>query len=251
MHSIDLNCDMGEGTGQDFLIMPYISSANIACGYHAGDEKTMWETIELASRYNVAIGAHVSFRDRENFGRHQMVLPAQEVYELVVQQLIIINEIAEYFELPLQHVKPHGALYNMAATDPVLARAIAEAIRDYNDQLILFGLSGSQLVSEGTAMGLQTASEVFADRSYQDDGTLTPRTKTGALLEDADAVVRQAMQMIKQGTVTAVSGMTIPIIAETLCIHGDGLHAAVFAKRIHEALTEEGIRLAPPGVAME
>ena len=232
----DINCDMGEGIGNDELIMPFISSANIACGYHAGDSATMWQTIELAIKHNVIIGAHLSFLDRKNFGRTEMSLDKAEVYDLVIQQLIILNDIATELDTELHHVKPHGALYNMSARDAALANTIATAVKDFNSHLILFGLSGSHSISEAKAIGLQTASEVFADRTYQDDGLLTPRSQPNALIVETNKVVQQVLQMIKEGKVTTVSGKEIPIIAETICIHGDGKQAVEFAKAIHKAV---------------
>jgi UPF0271 protein len=239
--AVDLNCDMGEGMSTDELIMPFISSANIACGYHAGDEKTIWKTMDLALKHHVAIGAHVSFFDKKNFGRSEMNLPADEIYDLVTQQLIISKEMADSFETKIRHVKPHGALYNMSAKDTVLAKTIAQAVKDFDENLILFGLSGSHSIAEAKKIGLKTASEVFADRTYQDDGRLTPRTQTNALIENPHNVIEQVLQMIKEGTVTGISGKKIPIVAETMCIHGDGKHAVEFAKAIHEALQKEGI----------
>jgi 5-oxoprolinase (ATP-hydrolysing) subunit A len=238
---IDINCDMGEGMDNDELIMPYISSTNIACGYHAGDEQTIWKTIELAIQYNVAIGAHVSFFDKENFGRSEMDLPAAEVYDLVTQQLIIIKEIADSFDIKIRHVKPHGALYNMSAKDAVFTKTIAQAVKDFDHSLVLFGLSGSHSIAEAKAIGLKTASEVFADRTYQNDGSLTPRSQTNALIEDSDKAIEQVLQMIKKGTVTSVSGKQISIEAETICIHGDGKHAVLFAKNIYENLKQNNI----------
>ncbi len=243
MFSIDLNCDLGEGAGNDELIMPYISSANIACGYHAGDEKTMWQTSELAAKYNVAIGAHPSFFDKKNFGRSEINLSPEEMYDLLIQQLMILDEIAGSFDVKLNHVKPHGALYNMSAKNSSLAKTIAKAIKDFDENLVLFGLSGSHSVSEAKAMGLQTASEVFADRTYQDDGTLTSRSQPNALIEDSDKAVQQALQIINEEVVTTITGKRIPIIAETICIHGDGKNAAEFAKQIHEALEKEKIKI--------
>jgi len=242
-NSVDLNCDMGEGIGNDELIMPFISSANIACGYHAGDEKTIWKTIELALKYKVAVGAHVSFLDRENFGRSEMKLPAAEVYDLITQQLIIIKEIADRFSLKLNHVKPHGALYNMAAKDAGLAHGIASAIKDFDERLLLFGLSGSHSINEARAIGLRTVSEVFADRTYRDDGSLTPRSQPNALIEDLEKSIKQVLQMIKHHTVTTTSGKTIPIVSETICIHSDGKHAAAFAKIISENLKQNNIAI--------
>lgn len=232
---IDLNCDMGEGLPNDELLMPYISSANVACGYHAGDPDTMYKTIGLAVKHRVSVGAHVSYLDKSNFGRTEMNLPAAEVYELVAQQLIICKEITDLFDIKLTHIKPHGALYNQSAKDRALANTIAKAVMDFDQELILFGLSGSHSIREAELLGLKTASEVFADRTYQDDGSLTPRSKPNALIEDVEKAVSQVLQMINKETVTAVSGKTIPIIAQTICIHSDGIHAVEFAKAIHDA----------------
>ena len=229
---------MGEGIGNDELIMPFINSASIACGYHAGDSTTMWQTVELAIKHNVAIGAHISFLDKENFGRSGMNLNSEEIYDLVIQQLIVLNEIVSSFDIKLRHVKPHGALYNMSAGDARLATTIAEAIKDFDNSLILFGLSGSQSISEAKKLGVKTVSEVFADRTYQDDGSLTPRYHSNALIEDPNKATAQVLQMIKEGRVTTVSGKTIPIVAETICIHGDGKHAVEFAKAIYKAVKE-------------
>ena len=236
MISIDLNCDLGEGFPNDELLYPYISSANIACGYHTGDSETMWQTVETAIKHKVLIGAHPSFFDKKNFGRTEMNLDPQEIYDLVSQQLIILDEIASGLGAKLNHVKPHGALYNMSARDAVLSNTIAKAVKDFDSNLILFGLSGSHSISEAKAIGLQTASEVFADRTYQDDGSLTSRSQSNALIEETDKAVQQVLQMIKEGTVTTVSGKIIPIVAETICIHGDGKHAVEFAKAIHTAI---------------
>ena len=239
--AVDLNCDIGEGMNNDELIMPFISSANMACGYHAGDEKTMWQTIEQAVKHKVAVGAHVSFLDRENFGRREINLAPGEIYELVEQQLIICNEIMDSFDMKLSHVKPHGALYNMSAKNAAIAKAIARAIKDFNQSLVVFGLSGSHSIYEAKALGLKTASEVFADRTYQDDGSLTPRSQSNALIEDADEVIRQVLHMIKKRTVVSVSGKEIPIVAETVCIHGDGKHAVEFAEKIYANLKQNNI----------
>ena len=229
---------MGEGAGNDAFIMPFINSANIACGYHAGDSTTMWQTVELAIKQHVAIGAHFSFFDKENFGRSEMNLPKEELYDLVTQQLIILNEIVSSFDVKLHHVKPHGALYNMSARDIILAMTIAEAVKDFDSSLVLFGLSGSHSVSEAKKIELKTASEVFADRTYQDDGSLTSRSQSNALIEETDKVIAQALQIIKEGTVRTVSGKAIPIAAETICIHGDGKYAVEFAEAIYKAVNE-------------
>lgn len=232
----DLNCDMGEGIGNDELIMPCITSANIACGYHAGDENTMHQTILLAQKYKVNIGAHPSFFDRQNFGRTEIKSSLQEVCELVFKQIKILQKIAADNNAALHHVKPHGALYNMAAKDKVLARSIAQAVKDCDENLVLFGLSNSFLISEAKAFGVKTASEVFADRTYQDDGNLTPRTQPHALIEDTDEAIQQVLMMVKHGKVKTVSGKEISVVADTICIHGDGKNAVEFAKAIKTLL---------------
>ncbi|MBD0374464.1 MAG: LamB/YcsF family protein [Flavisolibacter sp.] len=236
MLRIDLNCDMGEGISNDEALMPFITSANIACGYHAGDEKTMQRTVLLAKEHGVLIGAHPSFDDRENFGRTEMPWEPEEVYHLVTQQIRLLKDIAEDREAVLHHVKPHGALYNQSARNPKLAKIIAQAVKDVDEQLVLYGLSGSHSIKEAERFGLLTKCEVFADRTYQDDGSLTPRSQPNALIEDADEAVGQVLQMVNEGTVTTVSGKRIPIVAETICIHGDGKHTVTFAKAIREQL---------------
>lgn len=232
----DFNCDMGEGMGREDEILPYIRSASIACGYHAGDMETMRNTILCCMEHQVRIGAHPSFADRENFGRQMQSLTERELYELIIGQLRDLQEIARTLGADLQHVKPHGALYNLSAKDAVTARVIAAAVRDFDPRLVLFGLSGSLSISEAQKAGLQTASEVFADRTYQDDGSLTPRHLAGALINDPQQAVNQVLQMIRTGTVTTVSGNTIPVCAETICIHGDGPNAVELAAAIQLAL---------------
>jgi len=229
---VDINCDMGEDIGNDDLIMPYITSANIACGYHAGDETTMRETILLAQKYKVNVGAHPSFLDKENFGRIEMKLSLTEAYELVIRQIKILQKIAIENNAALHHVKPHGALYNMAAKDKALAKAIAEAVKYCDEKLILYGLCNSYLISEAKAIGLKTASEVFADRTYQDDGNLTSRKQSNALIQNTDEAIQQVLMMVNEGKVKTISGKVIPIVAETICIHGDGKHAVDFAKAV-------------------
>jgi UPF0271 protein len=236
---------MGEGMPNDALLMPLISSANIACGYHAGNETIMRQTIALALEHNVAIGAHPGFADRENFGRTNMHLSAVEVYDLVTEQLAILQRIATAEGAFLQHVKPHGALYNMSAKDAALANAIATAVYDFDASLLLFGLSGSYSISEAVIKGLKTASEVFADRSYQDDGSLTPRTSSNAMLTTDEEAIQQVLQMTEENTVTSISGKTVSICAETICLHGDGAHAVSFAKKIRQALETKHIQVKP------
>ena len=241
MLTIDLNCDMAEGFPNDALLMPWISSTNIACGYHAGDEDSMKRTVELALQYNVSIGAHPGFADKENFGRTEMQLPFKEIYELVAEQIHLLQKVIKTSGAKLNHVKPHGALYNMSARDAALANTIAKAVYDIDSDLLLFGLSGSHSISEAKKTGLKTVSEVFADRSYQDNGNLTPRAQANALIETEEASIRQVLQMIGEKTVTSTNGKQVSITAETICLHGDGVHAVGFAKKIYQTLQQNNI----------
>lgn len=238
---IDLNCDMGEGYESDALIMPFISSANIACGYHAGDENTMIRTISLARKQGVAIGAHPSYPDRENFGRKKMSLSADEVYQLVTDQLRILHDIASDMGMPLHHVKPHGALYNTAASDPAIAMAIAHAVADFDARMILYGLANSASGPAAQKLGLKFWNEAFADRTYTDEGLLTPRSETGALIENDEAAIAQVWQMLEAGTVLSTNEKAVSLEPDTICIHGDGTHAVAFAQKIHASLQEKGI----------
>ncbi len=235
---IDINCDMGEGLPNDALLMPFISSANIACGYHAGDEQIMRSTCELATKHKVAIGAHPGFADKKNFGRVEMQLPMEEIYQLVTEQLKALQDILWEMGVDMHHVKPHGALYNMSAKNRQIAEVIAEAVCDTNRSLVLFGLSGSYSISEAKKLGLVTASEIFADRSYQDDGSLTPRSEPNALIKTTEQSVQQVLQMIQQQTVTSTTGKQVHIQAETICVHGDGEHAVAFAETIYQTLQQ-------------
>jgi UPF0271 protein len=243
MLTVDLNCDMGEGCGNDAELMHLISSANIACGFHAGDEATMHRTVELAIENEVAIGAHPGYRDKENFGRTQAELNTREVFDLVSEQIQLLADVCRAHGTELHHVKPHGALYNQAARDQELAASIAEAVRSANSDLILYGLSGSHLIFEAERAGLRTASEVFSDRSYQADGSLTPRTLPGALIESADDAVDQVIRMVESKSVIAVDGTKVPILADTVCIHGDGSSAVELAQTIREALVSRNVRI--------
>ncbi len=235
---IDINCDMGEGCGNETLLMPFINSANIACGYHAGNASTMQQVIDLCLQYNVNIGAHPSFLDRENFGRTEMDLSLSQIHNLVTEQLEILNELIKRSGAKLHHVKPHGALYNMAAKNTGMAHAIAKAVKSFDPSLILYGLSGSKLIAMASEEGLQTASEVFADRTYQPDGSLTSRALPNALLTNTDEAVKQVIKFVKENKVISVSGAEINVKADTVCIHGDGLHAVEFAKSIYQKLHE-------------
>lgn len=242
---IDLNCDMGEGQANDASLMPLISSANIACGFHAGDAYTMHKTIALALENSVAIGAHPGFNDKANFGRTEMQLSKEALFELVSVQLENIQKIALSLGTSLHHVKPHGALYNMAARDAAMAKTIAAAIFAFNPHLILYGLSSSHLIIEGKAQQLITASEVFADRTYQNDGSLTPRSQTNAMIETDEQSMKQVLQMIQHKTVTSTQQQTVSILAETICVHGDGKNAVAFAKNMQLLLQANNITIQP------
>lgn len=246
--TIDLNCDMGESfgawqMGNDAALMDYVSSVNIACGFHAGDATVIRKTVETAIKKQVAVGAHPSFPDLQGFGRRAMSLSPQEIFDTVLYQIAAVKGICEALGGRLHHVKPHGALYNQAAKNVALSKAIAEAVKALDKNLIFYGLSGSFLISEAEKINLKTASEVFADRTYQADGNLTPRAKQNALIEDAEISISQVLQMIEEQTVMAANGEKIPIRAETVCIHGDGAHALEFAIAINAKLKANNIKI--------
>lgn len=243
---VDLNCDLGESfgvytSGNDKEVIPFISSVNIACGFHAGDPSIMRKTVKMALASGVSIGAHPGLPDLAGFGRRQMAVTAEEVFDLVLYQTGALWAFVKAEGGKLQHVKPHGALYNMAAVDVSLAEAIAEAIYRLNPELILYGLAGSSLVEAGERLGLRTAHEVFADRSYQSDGGLTPRGVAGALILEEQKAAQQALRMVMEGKVRCLNGHDITIKADTICIHGDEPHAPEFARKIRQALQEEGV----------
>lgn len=241
---IDLNCDVAEGVGNEAELMPWISSANIACGYHAGDVGLMTETVKLCKAAGVAIGAHPSFPDRENFGRTNMNLPVDRLRAMVIEQILLLRSIARAQGAELHHVKPHGALYNMAAADPAMAATLAEAVAAVDDRLIFFGLSGSHMIRAAEQLGLRTASEVFADRTYQPDGTLTPRSKPDALITSLGVSVQRALAFATGEPIPAQDGTTLQLKADTICLHGDGPDAIGFARAIHQRLRQEKIRIA-------
>ena len=243
VNSIDLNCDLGEGAGHDAELMPLITSVNIACGAHAGDEGTMRSTVALAQRYGVAIGAHPGFADREHFGRRELPLSPDEVKILVAGQIDALRARTR-----VRHVKPHGALYNMAARDPALAAAVAAAVHAADPALVLFGLAGSELLCAGRALGLRVAGEVFADRTYERDGSLTPRNRPDALISDEAAAVAQVLRMVREGVVRSTDGVEVPVVADTICVHGDGPHAVAFATRLNAELRGAGIAVRAFGV---
>lgn len=229
---IDINCDMGENIGNDEEIMPYITSANIACGFHAGDFKSMQSTIRLTRKYGVAVGVHPSWSDIEGFGRREMSVPAGEVEALILYQLGALYAIAKVEGVELHHVKPHGALYNQAAKDKVLANAIARAVKRFSGDLILFGLAGSGLIEAGVEAGLKVANEGFPDRNYNPDGTLVSRKEPHAIIMSPEDVAKHAVDLIQNG----ISFGNIRVKVDTLCLHGDHPHAVQNAKLVREAL---------------
>ena len=248
MLSVDLNCDMGESfgawqMGNDAALMDYVSSVNVACGFHAGDASVIRKTIETAIEKNVRVGAHPSFPDLQGFGRRPMKMSSEEIFDIVLYQVAALKGMCEASGAKLHHVKPHGALYNQAATDKNLAEAIAKAVKAIDKNLTFYGLANSFLISEAEKLNLQTASEVFADRTYQPDGTLTARSQPNALIESVEQSCAQVLEMVTAQTVTAMGGEKISIKADTICIHGDGAHALRFARAIHRRFGEQGIRI--------
>jgi 5-oxoprolinase (ATP-hydrolysing) subunit A len=253
MTTVDLNADVGEAQstvdlGQDPALMPFLTSASIACGGHAGDAATMAVTVELAKAHRVAIGAHPSFVDRAHFGRREQQATPEQIRQLISDQVQALAEVAATRGIELQHVKPHGALYNMAARDPSIAHAIADAVAAINGGLVLFGLSGSELIAAGKRAGLRTASEVFADRGYLPDGSLVPRGTPGATIHDPEAVALRAVAMVRDQAVTALDGTRVPLVAETICVHSDTPGAAELARRIRAALDAATITIVAPTV---
>ncbi|MCT9073011.1 5-oxoprolinase subunit PxpA [Cupriavidus gilardii] len=238
---IDLNADLGEGCGSDEALLALISSANVACGWHAGDASTMLQTVQWALAKGVAIGAHPSYPDRENFGRTEMQRDPRDIYADVLYQIGALAAIVKAQGGRLAHVKAHGALYNQAARNRAQAQAIVDAVRDFDPQLVFFGLAGSVMIEVAREAGLTVKEEVFADRGYNPDGSLVRRGTPGALLDDDEAVLAQTLSMVREHKVRAIDGQWIPIQADTVCLHGDGPHALAFAQRIRDRLGEEGI----------
>jgi len=251
---IDLNGDVGESFGRytlggDDALMPVLTSANIACGFHAGDPGIMRATVGLARSHGVAVGAHPGFPDLVGFGRREMAASPRDVEDLVLYQVGALAAVARAQGARLRHVKPHGALYNQAARDLPLAEAIARAVAAFDPSLVLVGLSGSRLLEAGRQAGLAVAAEAFADRAYRADGTLVPRDRPGAVLTDAAAVARRALAMVRDRAVTAEDGTRVELAIDTLCLHGDTPAAADLAKRVRQALEAAGVVVAAPGEA--
>lgn len=250
MNKVDLNCDLGESFGAytiglDSEVIPFISSANVACGYHASDPVVMSKTVKMCKEHGVKVGAHPGFPDLVGFGRRNMSVSPSDAKAYVMYQTGALDAFCKAEGITVQHIKPHGALYNMAGKDYSLAKAICEGIYAINPEYILLGLSGSNLLKAAEDTGLRCASEVFADRGYTDDGSLVPRTQDGAMITDEDFMIKRVIGMVKDGVVETVSGKIIPIKADTICVHGDGAKAVSFVRRIREELTNAEIEIAP------
>jgi UPF0271 protein len=246
MKTIDLNCDMGElpealADGSQEALMAFITSANIACGGHAGDPQMMRTTIQQAQRSNVAIGAHPGYEDRENFGRIELQLTREEITDSIYKQVCALDEVARQCSARLRHVKPHGALYNQAARDRGIAKAIAEGVRRWRNDVVLVGLAGSVMLEEFRRAGFAVAGEAFADRRYETDGSLRARRHRDALLHDPSAAAQQALRIVERGEVIAANGSPVWVQAQTLCIHGDTPGATEIARAIHQELRSGGV----------
>ena len=246
MAQVDLNCDLGESFGAytiglDDQVIPHVTSVNIACGAHAGDPSVMRNTVRCAHAAGVAIGAHPGYPDLMGFGRRALAMSPNDVYASILYQVGALAAFAKAEGAQLHHVKPHGALYNAAAKDATLAQAIAQAVKDFDDQLILVGLAGSESITAAQNVGLRTASEFFADRAYQENSALVPRTLTGAVITDKQKAIERTLRAVKEGVVESETGTVIPIVADTICIHGDNPAAVAFAAEIHAALEAAGV----------
>jgi UPF0271 protein len=241
MLSIDLNCDMGEGMETDAGLMPYISSANIACGFHAGYAQIMHHTVALCKNYGLAVGAHPGYNDKENFGRKPIPLSAHEIEVLLQQQVDALQHICTQLSVPLHHIKLHGVLYNMVSADAALAKQVADILYKLYPNIMVYALSGSHFMQACLQKQLPVSAEVFADRTYTNAGLLTPRTQPNALIHTTSESLQQVLRFIQEKAVITTSGKKIAIAADTICLHGDGAHAVAFAKTIHETLQQLGI----------
>ena len=250
MYKVDLNSDLGESYGAyiigcDDQVIPLISSANVACGFHASDPVVMGKTLKLAADAGIEVGAHPGYPDLMGFGRRNMIISAEEAKAYTLYQLGALDAFCRSNGLRMQHVKPHGAFYNMAGKDYNLSKAICEGIAEFNSELIVLALSGGELLNAARDMGLRAASEVFADRAYEEDGSLVNRKKEGAMITDEDLAVERVVRMIKEHKVAAITGNDIDITADSICVHGDGEKALAFVKKIRAVLTSEGIEIVP------
>lgn len=250
MYKVDLNSDLGESFGRytigsDDRIIPLITSANIACGFHASDPVVMMKTVNMVKEAGTGAGAHPGYPDLMGFGRRNMNVSHEEAKAYTLYQISALGGMCKAVGVKLSHVKPHGAMYNMAGKDYGLSKAICEAIKEYDPSLIVMGLAGSQMVKAARDMGLKTAEEVFADRAYEEDGSLVARSKPGAMIEDEDEAIARVIRMVKEGKVQAITGKDIDIKADSVCVHGDGEKALLFVEKIRKALTDEGIEICP------
>lgn len=250
MYKVDLNSDLGESFGRytigsDDRIIPLITSANIACGFHASDPVVMMKTVNMVKEAGTGAGAHPGYPDLMGFGRRNMNISHEEAKAYTLYQISALGGMCKAAGVKLSHVKPHGAMYNMAGKDYELSKAICEAIKEYDPSLIVMGLAGSQMVKAARDMGLKTAEEVFADRAYEEDGSLVARSKPGAMIEDEDEAIARVVRMVKEGKVQAITGKDIDIKADSVCVHGDGEKALLFVEKIRKALTDEGIEICP------
>lgn len=246
---VDLNCDLGESfgaytIGADDKILPYITSANVACGFHASDPLVMQKTVQLAKEAGVKIGAHPGYPDLMGFGRRNMNVTPKEVKAYIQYQLGALMAFCTAANVTLHHVKPHGAMYNMAAKDEALAHAVCEAVYEIDPSIVLLALSQSAMIKAANETGLRTASEVFADRAYEEDGTLVARSKPGSMITEEDTAIKRVVRMVKEGVVTSITGKEIELRADSICVHGDGEKALVFTQKIKKALEEEHILVA-------
>lgn len=248
MYQVDLNCDLGESFGRytlgmDEKVLPFITSANVACGFHASDPMVMAKTVALAKREGVQVGAHPGFMDLMGFGRRNMDITPEEAKQYTLYQISALAGFCKAEGIILQHVKPHGALYNMAGKDYALAKGICEAVCEFDSNLVILGLAGSELIRAAKDYGLRAASEVFADRAYEEDGSLVNRKKEGAMITDEDVAIKRVVRMIKEGKVAAITGKDISIQVDSVCVHGDGEKALAFVQKIRTTLEEEGIKI--------
>ena len=250
MYRVDLNSDLGESFGRytlgmDDKVIPLITSANVACGFHASDPVVMKKTIEMAKEAGIRVGAHPGYPDLMGFGRRNMNVSPAEAKAYTLYQIGALDAFCKASGVEMQHVKPHGAFYNMAAKDYKLAKGICEAIAEYNPKLILMALAGSEMIRAGQDCGLRTASEVFADRAYEEDGTLVARTKEGAMITDENEAIARVIRMVKEQKVQAITGRDVSLKADSICVHGDGASALAFVAKIRESFAREGIEICP------
>ena len=247
---ININCDLGESsklhsTENDPLLLKIVNSANIACGYHAGDKVTMEKTIEISKENNVSIGAHPSFNDPENFGRKRLNLPSNEITKLIIDQINILSDVANKTGMKVTHVKPHGALNNMACENYDLAKVISESVMQVNKELIFLVPTGSQMEKAGKKLGMRVAVEIFADRNYEDNGNLVSRSKDNAMIIDPEVAKKHVIKMVHNQAINCYSGKQIPCEIDSICVHGDGSSAVSTAKQINEGLIKSGVILKP------